>query len=436
MPRGGWVEWLSPRWSFQSGSVLIVDEAQLAYWDKTFWLELKAIKPESPFRVITFASYGSAGRNINDSLTPIHISPCQNISLIAHDHGDQIAVGLLLTKPEFDHFVNKLFVDHYFDVLFLDSVFDITRGHVGACQDFLRIVCAHESYRLLKSTGKCYTVDDFTTGIHMAELLESLTTSSTFSRGLPVTEHLQHLPLAQVFREVLLTGSIVVDEAFNQPSEAAVKSPLRICFESGWLHNEIINPLNPTRVTYTFASPLHERYVQCMLLGNLEEGVISESRIKDFVIAIIRKFIPLNLSASRTFGTTTQSTPEAQFRDEFYRASMSHTKGSVLSFPEFGNKRGRIDFFIPSKKWGIELLRNGNRINAHVARFTTGEYGRWIRDQKMNDYCIVDFRTSRPRSSHEVNNNLLYAVSTDKWKTIDVLDNKLVVVASFSLLCL
>jgi hypothetical protein len=147
MPRGGWVEWLSPRWSFQSGSVLIVDEAQSAYWDKTFWLELKAIKPESPFRVITFASYGSAGRNISDLLTPIHISPRQNISLVAHDYGDQIAVGLLLTKPEFDHFVNKLFVDHYFDVLFLDSVFDITRGHVGACEDFLRIVCAHEVTR-------------------------------------------------------------------------------------------------------------------------------------------------------------------------------------------------------------------------------------------------------------------------------------------------
>jgi hypothetical protein len=144
MPRGGWAEWLSPRWSFQSGSVLIVDEAQSAYWDLAFWLELKAIKPESPFRVITFASYGSAGRNINDPLTPIHISPRQNISLIAHDHGDQIAVGLLLTKPEFEEFVTKLFVDNYFDVLFLDIVFNITRGHVGACEDFLRAVRAHK----------------------------------------------------------------------------------------------------------------------------------------------------------------------------------------------------------------------------------------------------------------------------------------------------
>jgi hypothetical protein len=25
----------------------------------------------------------------------------------------------------------------------LDSVFDVTRGHVGACEDFLRVVLSH-----------------------------------------------------------------------------------------------------------------------------------------------------------------------------------------------------------------------------------------------------------------------------------------------------
>ena len=138
MPPGGWQEWLYSRWRFQPGSVLIVDEAQSSYWDLAFWQDLKVIKPESPSRVITFASYGSAGRNINDPLTTHHISARQNISFNALDHGDQIAVGLLLTKVEFDDLVAKLFNDHCFDVPFLVSVFNITRGHVGACEDFLR----------------------------------------------------------------------------------------------------------------------------------------------------------------------------------------------------------------------------------------------------------------------------------------------------------
>jgi len=84
-----------------------------------------------------------------------------------------------------------------------------------------------------------------------------------------------------------------------------------------------------------------------------------------------------------------------------------------------------IDFFIPLKKWGIELLRDGDRLNA---RFATGEYGRWISDRKINDYAIIDFRTEHPQSRHNAIDNLLYAVSTDNWQTIDVLDNKLAVV--------
>lgn len=235
-------------------------------------------------------------------------------------------------------------------------------------------------------------------GVYMFDLLKTLSTSSVFGRGLPATTHLQNPSFTQVFWEVLQTGGIVVPEPLDQLGRVSEKTPLRKCFEHGWLHNEVFSP---TEVLYTFASPLHMRYVQWMLLGNLDEGVISENSIVDFVITVIRKFIPLNLSARRMFGTTTQSTPEAQFQDEFYRACISHTNNCVLSFPEFGNRRGRIDFFIPMKKWGIELLRNGNRLNAHAARFTTGEYGQWISDQKINDYVIVDFRTKLPQSSHK-----------------------------------
>jgi GTPase SAR1 family protein len=145
MPDKGWKEWLKLK--FEPGTFLIVDEAQSSYWDKSFWLELKDINPDVKFCVITLASYGSAGHNIYDPMTPFHITPPQGIGLIATDHGDQIAVGLLLTKAEFDEVVPKLFPDHRFDDSFLDSVFDITRGHVGACESFLRVVSAHAVIR-------------------------------------------------------------------------------------------------------------------------------------------------------------------------------------------------------------------------------------------------------------------------------------------------
>ncbi|KIM71678.1 hypothetical protein PILCRDRAFT_8231 [Piloderma croceum F 1598] len=171
---------------------------------------------------------------------------------------------------------------------------------------------------------------------------------------------------------VIQEGGLVVSQLLDQLDEVSEKTPLRMCWELGWLHNELISP---TEVIYTFLSPLHMRYVQWMLLGNQDDAIISENSIIDFVIVAIRKFIPLHLSAQRTFGTATRSTPEAQIQDEFYRACINHTKNCILSFLEFGNKRGRIDFLIPMKKWGIELLRDGDRLNAHAARFTTGEYG-------------------------------------------------------------
>ena len=145
MPKEGWKQWLKLK--FEPGTFLIVDEAQSSYWDKSFWLELKDINPDVVFCVITLASYGSAGHNIYDPRTPFHISPQQSIGLIATDHGDQIAVGLLVTKAEFDEVIPMLFQNHQFDVSFLVSVFDITRGHVGACEGFLPVVCAHAASR-------------------------------------------------------------------------------------------------------------------------------------------------------------------------------------------------------------------------------------------------------------------------------------------------
>jgi hypothetical protein len=72
----------------------------------------------------------------------------------------------------------------------------------------------------------------------------------------------------------------------------------------------------------------------------------------------------------------------------------------------------------------------------------------------MNDYCIVDFCTKCPQLRHKGEHsfravrslwstqspvpgidNLLYTVSPDNWQTIDILDNKPIVVASFGLFC-
>jgi len=62
---------------------------------------------------------------------------------------------------------------------------------------------------------------------------------------------------------------------------------------------------------------------------------------------------------------------------------------------------GRIDFFIPIVKWGIEITRDGSWIPAHDARFAdSGAYGAWLKSADMNDYILLDFRTKSLRDQH------------------------------------
>jgi hypothetical protein len=232
-----------------------------------------------------------------------------------------------------------------------------------------------------------YTFADFVQNIPMSYLVNAVESGHGVSRrGLPQRFQLQDERVADTLRDVLHDGRISVRGSVMIPA------PLQRCHRSGWLHSTTTAGVSE----YFFASTWHKRYVECLLFEH-NEG-ISEDNVFAFATQVILKFSPCNLT-TRIVGSLTQTIPEAQFQDKFYRASLTHTN-SVMSFPEFGNKQGRIDFFIPSKKWGIELLCNGNRINSHIKRFTRGEYGKWIHDGVLKDYVIIDFRTNTPCDGH------------------------------------
>jgi hypothetical protein len=126
--------------------VLIFDEAQLCYWDNSFWNSfLKNISNDSPGRVILFASYGSPLRVSEDVYgTNAKVSAMRRVSLAPVDHKDRVAgVGLFLKPDEFDDMIKK-YPHHFFDSEFLQYVFDFTSGHAGAVARFLEVVEAHD----------------------------------------------------------------------------------------------------------------------------------------------------------------------------------------------------------------------------------------------------------------------------------------------------
>ena len=245
-----------------------------------------------------------------------------------------------------------------------------------------------------------YTYEMFITGVSMTDIPQAIYRGTVFGRGLPQGHVLRETPgITAVMSEVIRKESIVCADDYlvsDPKNDDTRQAALRKIFRHGWLHTETREDIDG--ILYTFASPLHRRCIDWKLNSSPLESRIIEPNLFEFALAVVQRFSRQSLE-KREIGPKAQSIPEAQFQDEFYSASSKHAHGSV-SFPEFGTKDGRIDFFIRSKKWGVELLRDGNRLGQHVRRFTEGEYGKWVKKKWMSDYIIIDFRTRHPRIVH------------------------------------
>ena len=239
------------------------------------------------------------------------------------------------------------------------------------------------------------------------------TSASVFKRGLPLDDDLQKVPIARIFSHVLSTGSIVLRHLENGNKDE-IKTALEKCFRNGWLHaDKSIDPAHKEEIIYVFPSPLHRWFVEWKLfypfnttlsgtaapLNPITTTPFRSNTILELVLKVIARFSPRSLSAERSIGPgCIQRPPEAQYQDEFYRSSQACSNGSLLALPEFGTKYGRIDFCIPSRRWGVELLRNGDRLEEHSGRFS--QSGSYELTLSLSDYIILDCRNTRPRLKH------------------------------------
>ena len=160
-------------------------------------------------------------------------------------------------------------------------------------------------------------------------------------------------------------------------------------------------------------------------------------------MGVIRLFSPQVLATPRGIGSGfIQRPPEAQYQDEFYRCLHQYSQGGFVTFPEYGTKRGWVDFYIPSKNWAVELLRDGDQLGGHASRFSpSGAYGKTI---AITDYIILDFRVTTPQVPHpcklathplcHILNiflsesailNLYHVVITPNFRTVTILRNDL-----------
>ena len=89
---------------------------------------------------------------------------------------------------------------------------------------------------------------------------------------------------------------------------------------------------------------------------------------------------------------------EAQYQDEFHRGFVRLAGLGVPISSEWPRtKDGRVDFYIPEKKWAIELLRDHDKVDEHISRFKEGgKYHPWLKENMVKDWIIIDCATSLP----------------------------------------
>lgn len=93
--------------------------------------------------------------------------------------------------------------------------------------------------------------------------------------------------------------------------------------------------------------------------------------------------------------------PEDQYGKEFYRCIDDVLKGRMVVSPEFavsyGAQSGSLDFFIPDMTWGIELLRENDRISEHLTQFASGgQYYPLVREHNMDQWIVLNCTSKRP----------------------------------------
>ena len=219
-----------------------------------------------------------------------------------------------------------------------------------------------------------------------------------FGRGLPLAEELSGHPDIVAFFRTLIRNGEVEEGVGNQ-------EVIHKCHRKGWIHAYEAPSSYITR--YTFASPLHSAFISWILEPS--NNMPSYPSALELCFAVISKFKPSRMHIPiRRAGapSTMEPLPEARYQDEFFRSVFSVAAGNVRISPEFASARGAhvtgcIDFFIPTVKWGIEIIRDGSGLQEHNSRFEhSGAYGAWLRSGDMNDYVLLDCRTEVPRTAH------------------------------------
>ena len=103
-------------------------------------------------------------------------------------------------------------------------------------------------------------------------------------------------------------------------------------------------PTLPTnRVKYYTLASLHRRYLEDFLFSSKTE--LGDDDVFKFITKATHLMSPVSIAETRQLGTFCSINPRRSI-SEGILCRLLRIQKSLVSFPEFGTKKGRIDFFI------------------------------------------------------------------------------------------
>ncbi|PYI26287.1 hypothetical protein BP00DRAFT_430457 [Aspergillus indologenus CBS 114.80] len=442
---GGWARYLQQQLGTHGRRLithpgfLLLDEAQQTYWNTQLWTDLfKSITGSSAVKIVVFACYGSPGAEPGRATTtmrelpgqtPMVFHPHQQISLRPEETEETAPrwkpVGLLLDEIEAHEILDRYVPNTVSDGANIlteelkHGLFLVSGGHAGllvSLADALELI--PEIYALIRKRQPL----DWTTvsqGLFGdCRRLFGIIQHLPFARGLPKQRVVQQSAYASVFKNAIVYDGTLESSYADSPDQ---QRALQAIWKEGWLHAKLV--LGETR--YVFPTQIHRWYCQCLFFR--DDAPAKELAYRsplEMATEAIRQFDPHQLSK-------TASTLEDQYQKEFYRCLFPLLlEYQIAMSPEYlikktaGLRSGRIDFLVEQKKWGLELMRDGDRITQHMRRFKEdGPYFAMIRDGLMEDYIVVNFTQSRPRRKYPgYRGHLYHVVFSEDCRNVQVLD--------------
>ncbi|BCR86719.1 ATP-binding protein [Aspergillus chevalieri] len=384
-------------WVLTSNTVIIVDEAQTTYSDDTLWNTIfkERLTPNVyKFKLCLFCSYGSPATGPDQTFfTPVRLSNRQCISFTPQGQQNSPPIGLFYDKEEFKDVVSRLLTFQYeerfnFDEGALEYIFALSNGHPGAVTSIVDVLyeayrqdIKHEHIRTLTEDHIIWFLED------AATVFDKLSTRPV-NRSFPDISRATN-GISNTLCKITEEGSIPFD--INDAS-------IKFCYQKGWIHRVALDGDDIA----VLPSRLHEKYIEYSI-GTMSITLparfdslpkLCKEILCEFSIRILRRS-----AEGKKISSASQPRPvEAQYQDEFY-GGFTHVagRGVPISSEWSRTKDGRVDFYIPEKKWAIELLRNHDKVDEHISRFKEGgKYHPWLKENMVKDWIIIDCATSLP----------------------------------------